>query len=132
VSNSIVLSADTVVTVDGEILGKPADEQDAIRMLRRLSGRQHLVYTAVVVIDQVRSNTFEGLDRTEVWFVSMTDAQIRDYIRREDVMDKAGAYAIQGFAAVYIPKIAGNYSNVMGLPLPLVYELLSRTAVVKT
>jgi septum formation protein len=127
VSQSVVLSADTIVTIDGEILGKPVDEDDAIRMLARLSGRKHSVYTAVCVMNQVKAETMEALDRTEVWFSAMGQAEIRDYVRREDVMDKAGAYAIQGFAAVYIPRIEGNYSNVMGLPLPLVYELLSRT-----
>jgi len=128
VSDSVVLSADTVVSIDGEILGKPADAAAAIGMLRKLSGRPHLVFTAVCVINQAAGQTLEGLDQTTVWFRSLTEAQIRDYIRRENVMDKAGAYAIQGFAAVFIPKIEGNYFNVMGLPLPLVYELLSRCA----
>jgi len=127
VSNSIVLSADTVVTIDGLILGKPENEAHAIRMLQQLSGRQHLVYTAVCVIDQIHGGMHEALEKTEVWFNSMTDAQIIDYLRREDVLDKAGAYAIQGFAGVYISKIEGNYSNVMGLPLPVVHDFLSRT-----
>jgi septum formation protein len=95
--------------------------------LTRLAGRKHSVYTAVCVMNQLKAETLEGLDRTEVWFSPMSEAQIRDYIRREHVLDKAGAYAIQGFAAVYIPKIEGNYSNVMGLPLPLVYGLLTRS-----
>jgi len=127
VSQSVVLSADTVVTIDGEILGKPRDENEAARMLRKLSGRDHWVYTAVAVINQLRQQTLDGLDRTRVWFQSLTDEQIRDYLRRENVSDKAGAYAIQGYAGVYIPKIEGNYFNVMGLPLPLVHELLCRT-----
>jgi septum formation protein len=125
-SNSVVLSADTVVTIDGLILGKPADENDAARMLHQLSGRQHLVYTAVCVIDQPNAKVFQGLERTAVWFNSMTDNQIRDYVRREHLLDKAGAYAIQGFASVYIAKIEGNYFNVMGLPMPLVHDLLGR------
>ena len=127
VAHSVVLSADTVVTIDGEILGKPLDETDAIRMLKKLSGREHSVYTAVCVINQVQQKTFEGPDCTRVWFGAINDAQILDYIRREDVYDKAGAYAIQGYAGVYIPRIDGNYFNVMGLPLPLVHELLCRT-----
>jgi len=126
-SHSVILSADTVVTIDGEILGKPSDEEDAIRMLRKLSGRDHLVLTAVTLVNQVRQETLEGLERTRVWFQPLTDEQIRDYLRRENVLDKAGAYAIQGYAGVYIPKIEGNYFNVMGLPLPLVHELLWRT-----
>jgi septum formation protein len=126
VTNSVVLSADTVVTIDGMILGKPADENHAIRMLMQLSGRQHSVYTAVCVIDQSNGEMYESLEKTDVWFNLMTGAEIRDYVRRENVLDKAGAYAIQGFASVYISRIEGNYSNVMGLPLPLVHDFLSR------
>lgn len=123
-SNSIVLSADTVVMIDGEILGKPSDRNDAIRMLEKLSGREHAVFTAVCVIDQTSGRMREALDQTRVWFRPMTRAQIVDYVDRENVMDKAGAYAIQGFASVYITKIEGSYSNVMGLPLALVWDLL--------
>jgi septum formation protein len=127
VSQSLVLSADTIVTIDGEIFGKPCDESDAIRMLKKLSGKQHSVYTAVTLINQVKPETLEGLDRTEVWFDDIDDSQIREYIRRENVLDKAGAYAIQGFAGLHIPRIEGNYFNVMGLPLPLVYRLICQT-----
>jgi septum formation protein len=127
VSQSIVLAADTVVTMDGEILGKPADNEDAVRMLRKLSGRDHWVYTAVCIVNQLKHEILEGMDRTRVWFRPMTDERIRDYVRRENVLDKAGAYAIQGYAGIYIPKIEGNYFNVVGLPLPLVHELLCRT-----
>jgi len=126
VTQSIILSADTVVTVDGEIFGKPSDENDARRMLRRLSGRDHFVLTGVTLIHQAKEQTLEGLDRTRVWFTPLTDEEILDYIRRENVFDKAGAYAIQGYAGIYIPKIEGNYFNVMGLPLPLVHQLLRR------
>jgi nucleoside triphosphate pyrophosphatase len=126
VSHSVVLSADTVVTIDGLILGKPSDESHAIQMLMQLSGRQHAVYTAVCVIDQSNREVYETLEKTDVWFNLMTEAQIQDYVRRENVLDKAGAYAIQGFASVYISRIEGNYSNVMGLPLPLVRDFLSR------
>jgi septum formation protein len=127
VSQSIVLSADTVVTIDRAILGKPVDEADAVGMLRKLSGRDHWVYTAVCVVNQVKNETLEGLDRTRVWFSPLTEQQILDYVRRENVLDKAGAYGIQGYAGVYIPRIEGNYFNVMGLPLPLVHDLLWRT-----
>jgi septum formation protein len=126
VSHSVVLSADTVVTIDGEILGKPIDAHDAATMLRKLSGRDHWVYTAICALHQEKEEMLEGLDRTRVWFVPLDDATIHDYIRRENVLDKAGAYAIQGYAGVFIPKIEGNYFNVMGLPLPLVHSLLSR------
>ncbi len=127
VSHSAILSADTIVTVDNEILGKPVDEADAIRMLRKLSGRDHLVLTAVTLVNQTKQETLEGVERTRVWFASLTNREILDYIGRENVYDKAGAYAIQGYAGVYIPKIEGNYFNVMGLPLPLVHLLLCGT-----
>jgi len=123
-TRSVILSADTVVTIDGEILGKPVDRADAVRMLKRLSGRQHQVLTAVCVVDQRRELTREGIEETAVWFNPITIADIEAYVDRESVMDKAGAYAIQGFASVFIPRIAGSYSNVMGLPLALVYDLL--------
>jgi septum formation protein len=127
VSQSVVLSADTVVTIDDEILGKPEDQQDAHRMLRKLSGREHWVYTAVTIVNQLKHETMEGIERTKVWFRPLANSDIRDYLARENVLDKAGAYAIQGYAAVYIPKIEGNYFNVVGLPLPLVHDLLCRT-----
>jgi septum formation protein len=127
VSHAVVISADTVVTVDGEILGKPANEADALHMLKKLSGRDHWVLTAVTIIDQRKHEIHEGLDRTRVWFAPLSDGEILDYIRREDVLDKAGAYAIQGYAGVYIPRIEGNYFNVVGFPLPLVHQLLCRT-----
>ena len=127
VSHSVVLSADTVVTIDGEILGKPTNEDHAVRMLKKLSGREHSVYTAVTVINQETEEILEGLERTRVWFAELTEEDIQDYLRRENVLDKAGEYAIQGYAGIFIPRIEGNYFNVMGLPLPLVHELLCRT-----
>ena len=127
VSQSVIIAADTVVTVDNEILGKPVNKDDAVRMLRKLSGRDHWVLTAVTVFNQSRNEMLEGLARTRVWFAPLTDEDILEVLSREDVFDKAGAYAIQGYAGVYIPRIEGNYFNVMGLPLPLVHELLCRT-----
>ena len=125
VSASIILSADTIVVVDGEILGKPVDDDDAVRMLELLSGRRHSVYTAVAVVDSDTSSRLEGIEETKVWFRELDRAAIDSYIRREDVMDKAGAYAIQGYASIFIPKIEGNYPNVVGLPFPLTSDLLA-------
>ena len=122
---SIILSADTIVVVDDEILGKPVDEYDSVRMLERLSGRQHSVYTAVAVVDSDTGSRLEGIEETRVWFRDLDRNTIEDYIRREDVMDKAGAYAIQGYASIFIPKIEGNYPNVVGLPFPLTSDLLA-------
>ena len=127
VVDSVVLSADTVVTIDGHILGKPRDRSDAIRMLTQLSGREHQVFTAVCVLDQRDDQIREALEKTAVSFRQVTGLEIEDYVGRENVMDKAGAYAIQGFASVFIPRISGSYSNVMGLPLAMVYELLGRS-----
>ena len=126
-SGSVILSADTIVTVDGEIMGKPIDEADAVRMLQKLSGRRHSVYTAVFILNQTKEEAVDGLERTDVWFREISIAEIQDYLHRENVMDKAGAYGIQGYAGVFIPKIEGNYFNVMGLPLPLVHDLLRLT-----
>src|SRR6185369_9893838 len=88
VSESVVISADTVVVIDGEILNKPVDDEDAVRMLRKLSGREHVVLTAVTIVNQVKRQSLDGMDRTSVWFTTLTDEQIRDYIRRENVFDK--------------------------------------------
>ena len=127
VVDSVVLSADTVVTIDGHILGKPRDRSDAIRMLTQLSGREHQVFTAVCVLDQRDDQIREAVEKTAVSFRQLTGLEIEAYVGRENVMDKAGAYAIQGFASVFIPRISGSYSNVMGLPLAMVYELLGRS-----
>jgi septum formation protein len=127
VAQAVIISADTVVIVDGEILGKPVNEADAAQMLRKLSGRDHWVLTAVTIINQAKQETLQGVERTRVWLAPLSEREILDYIRREHVLDKAGAYAIQGYAGVYIPRIEGNYFNVVGFPLPLVHQLLCRT-----
>jgi septum formation protein len=117
-----VLGADTTVTLDGQILGKPADAADAARMLRLLSGRSHRVITGVAL------KTAEGVEVaaevTAVRFVSLSDAEIDAYVATGEPMDKAGAYAVQGGAGRWIPRIEGCYFNVVGLPLALVCALL--------
>ena len=119
-----VLGADTTVTIDGEILGKPIDAADAVRMLRKLSGRAHEVHTGVAVISAagVRS----AVDTTRVWFDAMTDEDISWYVATGEPIDRAGAYAIQGLAARFIPRIEGSYSNVVGLPVAMVSSILKR------
>ncbi|HKE35278.1 MAG TPA: nucleoside triphosphate pyrophosphatase [Candidatus Acidoferrum sp.] len=119
----VVLAADTIVVVDGRSLGKPNDEQDAERMLHLLSGRSHQVTTAVSVVvpgkpAQTRSRT------TDVHFRDVTAREIKEYIATAEPMDKAGAYAIQGGAAPWVVRVEGEYSNVVGLPLSLVTEML--------
>jgi septum formation protein len=118
----VVLGADTTVVVDGEILAKPADEADAARMLRRISGRTHRVITGVALATAV--GTEVAAEATAVRFVTLGDAEIAEYVAAGEPMDKAGAYAIQGQAARWIPRIEGCYFNVMGLPLALVTAML--------
>jgi septum formation protein len=117
-----VLGADTTVTLDNSILGKPEDAEDAARMLRLLSGRTHLVITGVAVVTAKGAEV--AAEATAVRFHTLSDAEIADYVAGGEPMDKAGAYAIQGRAARWIPRIQGCYFNVMGLPLALVSSLL--------
>jgi septum formation protein len=119
-----VLGADTTVTIDGEILGKPSDAADATRMLRLLSGRPHLVHTGVALISA--RGIQSGVDTTRVWFDAMTDEDISWYVATGEPVDRAGAYAIQGFASRFIPRIDGSYSNVVGLPVAMVSSILKR------
>jgi septum formation protein len=120
--NEAVLGADTLVFYQNEILGKPKDIQDAKRMLRLLSGKTHEVITGVTLMYHNQVDSFHCV--TKVCFLEMTDEEIDEYIAKENVLDKAGAYAIQGFAGRYIEKIDGNYFNVVGLPLSMVYTHL--------
>jgi septum formation protein len=117
-----VLGADTTVTLDNQILGKPSDPADAARMLRLLSGRTHRVITGVAVV--TASRTEVAAEVTAVKFLTLSDQEIEAYIATGEPMDKAGAYAIQGRAARWIPRIEGDYFNVVGLPLFLVSTLL--------
>lgn len=122
----LILAADTVVTLDGELLGKPEDEDDAKAMLRRLSGRTHQVLTGVAIFDPERGALDTEAVATDVTFGRMTDSDIDWYVASGEPMDKAGAYAIQGLGALFVGRITGNYSNVVGLPLPTVRSLLGR------
>ncbi|HSZ17298.1 MAG TPA: Maf family protein [Terracidiphilus sp.] len=117
-----VLGADTTVTLDNQIFGKPADPEDAARMLRLLSGRTHRVVTGVAVVTAQRTEV--AAEVTGVRFLTLSEQEIAAYIATGEPMDKAGAYAIQGRAARWIPRITGDYSNVVGLPLALVSTML--------
>jgi septum formation protein len=123
-SQDYVLGADTIVVVDGAILGKPRDRDDALRMLRLLSGRTHVVITGVCLVGPVSSNIQIAAETTFVTMCEVSDDEIRDYVATGEPMDKAGAYAIQGIASRWIPRIEGDYSNVVGLPVALVYAML--------
>lgn len=122
--DAVVIGADTTVAVDGELLGKPLDAEDAARMLRLLSGRAHHVTTAVAVLTQTQ--TLTAGETTTVFVAPMREDEIAAYVATGEPMDKAGAYAIQGIAAQWIPRIDGDYSNVVGLPLARLAALLKQ------
>ena len=122
----IVLGADTTVVCDGEILAKPADAADAKRMLRRLSGRTHEVLTGVAVA--TRAGVVSAVETTEVVFSEIPEAELNFYCATHEPLDKAGAYGIQGYAARWIPRIDGDYFNVMGLPIARVVRLIEAAA----
>jgi septum formation protein len=143
----LVIGADTVVSVDGEILGKPKDEEDAFRMLKLLQGRTHQVYTGVTLVYDEQGSGREncaandtntqkdenyGIAKstfnlcTEVTFYPMSDCEIREYISTGDPMDKAGAYGIQSGGAKFVKEIRGDYNNVVGLPVSRLYQELRK------
>lgn len=124
--NELIIASDTVVAVDGEILGKPADEQDAARMLSMLSGRQHSVYTGVCII-RADGSEVSFVEQTLVEFRTLSKQDIADYVASGEPMDKAGAYGIQGRGALLVKRIEGDYYNVMGLPVCRLYETISDT-----
>ena len=113
--NSVVIGSDTVVIIDDEILGKPVDEDDAERMLKKLSGRVHKVITGVCIA--CGNRTFSFSEATDVKFYKLSDEEIREYIKTGDPMDKAGAYGIQSAGCVLVEKIDGDFFAVMGLPV---------------
>ncbi len=111
----VVLAADTVVVCAGQILGKPENDADATRMLRLLSGRTHHVYTGVYITDGSRETLF--YERSAVTFYPLSPSQIETYVRTREPLDKAGGYAIQGRGALLVRRVAGDYLNIVGLPL---------------
>jgi len=121
-SDNVVLGADTVVVVDEHLLEKPADRNDAARMLRLLSGRAHQVITGVCLIAAGYEQTEAEI--TEVRFSPLSESEIASYIETSEPMDKAGAYAIQGMASRWVERIDGCYFNVVGLPVPRVYRMI--------
>jgi nucleoside triphosphate pyrophosphatase len=118
----LIIGADTAVIVDDEILGKPAHDDDAARMLRRLSGRSHRVLTGVSV--RIAERQVAVVEETLVFFRQLAEAEVGWYVASGEGRDKAGAYAIQGLASRFIPRIEGSYSNVVGLPIARIAELI--------
>jgi len=131
--HAVVVGSDTLVTIDGRILGKPRDEEDAAEMLRLLSGRTHEVYTGLCCIGHGLSEPAGGAPEilvshtvSKVTFRPMSEEEIRAYIRTGEPMDKAGSYGIQGIGAVFIDRIEGDFFSIMGLPVSLLYQMLLR------
>jgi len=122
-NSGLVIAADTIVVIDGQILGKPSDEEDARRMLRELSWRWHEVMTAVALLDTATGRIAADYITTRVRFAEMKPHEIEWYVSTGEPMDKAGAYGIQGKGGLFVEEIAGNYHNVVGLPLTLLYKL---------
>lgn len=121
-ADDVVIAADTIVVCDGAILGKPRDEQDALRMLRLLSGREHQVMTGMTVVRGGRAETVTEV--TDIHFRTLSESEIRAYIATGEPMDKAGAYGIQGGAALFVSHLNGDYFNVVGLPVCVLTGIL--------
>ena len=124
-SDGIIIASDTLVALDNKPLGKPADIDDAKHMLRALSGRTHEVYTGVCVIDAACEKKMADVDTSSVTFRELSDEEIDSYISTGEPMDKAGAYAIQGDAGVFVSNLEGSFENVMGFPVELVGRMLA-------
>ena len=125
-ASGLVVGADTEVIVDGAILGKPRNPDDAVRMLNLLSGRWHTVATGLVIHDASSGHEVSGSEETEVRFAELTKTEITWYVASGEPFDKAGAYAIQGLASLFVKEIRGTYHNVVGLPVALLYRLLDQ------
>ncbi len=119
----LVLGADTVVVIDGELLGKPRDPEDARRMLARIAGREHTVLTGVALEEPGRDRRVSALERSRVRMAALTAKEIDWYVATGEPLDKAGSYAVQGIGALFVEEVHGNYTNVVGLPLPLTRRL---------
>jgi len=123
--DALVIGSDTIVVLDGEILGKPLNEDDAFKTLQKLQGRAHYVFSGVAVIEAETGRKKVSHQVTKVYMCELTDEEIADYIATKEPMDKAGSYGIQGLGAINIEKIEGDFFNVVGLPLALLKTLLN-------
>ncbi len=121
---ALVIGCDTLVVHGGEILGKPADRNEAVEMVCRLKGDEHMVYTGVAIAAPGRTES--AVETTRVWFRELETIECREYVATREPMDKAGAYGIQGFGAAIVERIEGDYFNVMGLPIQRLLELFRR------
>lgn len=128
---TIILGADTVVAFENQILGKPRDKEDAVRILQMLSGNTHSVFTGVsfIIEDNGKQVTCSFYEETKVTMYPVNESQILAYVESKEPMDKAGAYAIQGKGALFIEKIMGDYNNVVGLPVAAVFQKLGKLGI---
>ncbi len=126
VKRGLVLGADTIVVIDDEILGKPKDSEDAFQMLKKLSGKEHEVITGICLIDIDKNIELIQHETTIVQFTELDDEKIRTYIKSGEAFDKAGSYAAQGIGAIFVKGIKGCYSNVVGLPLTRLSDMLEK------
>ncbi|MDR3610292.1 MAG: Maf family protein [Ignavibacteriaceae bacterium] len=127
IKDGIIITADTIVVIKGKIIGKPLDNNDAVRMLKQLSGKTHIVYTGFSVYNSVTDKTITDYEKTYVTFRKLNGEEIKDYVKTGSPLDKAGAYGIQDdYGAVFIKKINGCYYNVVGLPLTKVFQTFLR------
>lgn len=127
IKNGIVIAADTIVVLDGKIIGKPKNKSDARRILESLSGRNHFVYTGFTLANKITKRIITEYSKTKVYFRELSSKEISNYIKTGSPMDKAGAYGIQDdFGAVFVQKINGCYYNVLGFPISKIYEALKK------
>jgi septum formation protein len=129
-AGSWTLGADTIVVLDGRMMGKPGNETEAVDMLMALSGRDHLVLSGVALVNDAAGCRADGMARTTVTFRGFRRAEAEAYVRTGEPMDKAGAYGAQGIGALLIERVEGSYSNVVGLPLALVLSMLEKANVI--
>jgi len=122
--DAIIIAADTIVTLDNKLLGKPKDEEDAFNIIKSLQGRKHLVYSGIVVMNTAKNVIKEESLATEVTFSEISDNEILEYIKTGEPLDKAGAYGIQGIGGIFVEEIKGCYYNVVGLPLNKLKSML--------
>ncbi|HAL62860.1 MAG: Maf family protein [Firmicutes bacterium] len=124
--NALIISADTIVCLDGQILGKPKNEEDAEYMLSKLSGRTHSVFSGICVMDAKTLKSVCAKEETKVSFCEITPEKIKAYVKTGEPMDKAGSYAVQGLGALFTEKIEGDFFNVIGLPVKKLSEILEK------
>ena len=124
IKSGLIISADTVVCLDGQVLGKPKNDEDAVKMLSMLSGKCHSVFSGICVMDAKNLKSVCSKEETKVYFDELTDEEIRNYVKTGEPSDKAGAYAVQGMGALFTKKVEGDFFNVIGLPIKKLSEIL--------